>query len=93
MAKTKVAAGTIEAFLRTNPGPMFSDVSPQQVFKDAHRLYAATCSEPVEYGEFVDHLWGRGLTVEVVGTRYWLKLPGKNRKHLQIVDTPTRISG
>lgn len=92
MAKPKQASGTIEAFLRTNPGPMFSDVSPQRVFQDAHKLYSETCAEPVEYGEFVDHLWGRGLTVESVGNRYWLKLPGRNKSHLQIVDTPTRIA-
>ena len=93
MAKTKQAAGSVEAFLRTNPGPMYSEVSPQRVFQDAHALYAATCPEPVEYGEFVDHLFGRGLKVEQVGNRYWLKLPGRNKFHLQIVDTPTRISG
>ena len=93
MARTKEAAGTIESWLRQLPGPMYSDVSPSQLFKDAHQLYAATCSAPVELGEFTDHLWRRGLTLEVVGNRYWLKLPGKNRKHLQIVDSPTRIAG
>ena len=93
MAKTREASGTIEAFLRTNPGPMYSEVSPQRVFQDAHKLYAATCAEPVELGFFIDHLWGRGLTVEVVGNRYWLKLPGRNKSHLQIVNTPNRISG
>ena len=92
MARTKEAAGNVEAFLRTNPGPMSSTVGPQQVFKDAHKLYAATCSEPVDLGEFTDHLWARGLTLEVVGNRYWLKLPGKNKAHLQIVDSPTRIA-
>lgn len=93
MAKTKQASGTIESWLRTNPGPMYSEVSPQQVFKDAHQLYVATCSEPVELGTFTDHLWARGLTLEVVGTRYWLKLPGRNKAHLQSVDSPTRIAG
>ncbi len=92
MAKTKVAAGTIEAFLRTNPGPMFSDVSPQRVFQDAYALYVATCAEPVELGVFIDHLWGRGLTVEVVGTRYWLRLPGKLADY-EVRNTPTRING
>ena len=92
MARTKEASGSIEAFLRTNPGPMFSEVSPQQVFKDAHQLYVATCTDPVEYGEFVDSLWGRGLTVEQVGNRFWLKLPGRTREHRQVVDTPTRIA-
>ena len=93
MVKTKQAPGSVEAFLRTNPGPLYSDVSPQQVFKDAYALYVATCAEPVELGTFTDILWGRGLTLQVAGTRYWLKLPGVNKSHLQIVNTPTRING
>lgn len=93
MAKFAAAKGSVESWLRSNPGPMFSEVSPQQVFKDAYALYAATCSEPVPLGDFIDALWGRGLTVESVGHRYWLKLPGRNKSHLQIVNTPTRIVG
>ena len=93
MVKVAEAKGTVEAWLRQLPGPMFSEVSPQRVFQDAHKIYAATCSEPVGYGEFVDHLWGRGLVVEQVGGRYWLRLPGRNKSHLQIVNTPTRIAG
>lgn len=94
MARTKESAGTIEAFLRTNPGPMYSEVSPRRIFEDAHRLYSATCAEPVEIGAFIDHLWGRGLTVEAVGNRYWLKLPGKERIYAKLYEnSPTRISG
>ena len=94
MARTKISAGSIEAFLRTNPGPMYSEVSPQKVLQDAHDLYSVTCAKPVEYGEFVDHLFGRGLTVEPVGTRYWLKLPGKDRAYAKLYEnSPTRISG
>ena len=92
MVKVAPAKGSVEDFLRTNPGPMFSEVSPQRVFQDAHKMYAATCSEPVEYGEFVDHLFGRGLVVEQVGGRFWLKLPGVDKSHLQVVNTPNRIA-
>lgn len=93
MARFAAAAGTIENFLRTMPGPMYSEVSPRRVFEDAHRLYSATCSKPVEIGEFIDHLWGRGLTVEQVGARYWLKLPGRDRTWAERnTDTPTRIA-
>lgn len=90
MAKTKQAAGSIESWLRQLPGPMYSEVSPQRVFQDAHQLYAATCSDPEDLGTFTDHLWARGLTLEVVGTRYFLKLPGV-AKGMQRQDTPTRI--
>ena len=93
MPRFAAAKGSIESWLRTNPGPMYSEVSPQQVFKDAHQLYCATCSDPEALGPFTDHLWARGLTLEVVGNRYWLRLPGKNKAHLQAVDTPTRING
>ena len=93
MPRFAAAKGSIEDFLRTNPGPMYSEVSPRRVFEDAHRLYSATCSEPCEIGEFIDSLWGRGLTVEQVGARWWLKLPGKDRTHAERnADTPTRIS-
>lgn len=69
MARFAAAKGSVEDFLRTNPGPIYSDVSPEQVFKDAYALYVATCAEPVELGTFIDHLWGRGLTLEVAGNR------------------------
>ena len=93
MARFAPAQGTIEAFLRTNPGPIYSEVSPQRVLQGAHKLYAATCAEPVIFGEFIDHLWGRGLTVEAVGTRYFLKLPGRTKEFAMRADSPTRISG
>lgn len=93
MAKTKQSAGSVESWLRSMPGPIFSEVSPQRVFQDAHKLYEATCTEPIQFGDFVDHLWGRGLTVEAVGGRYWLRLPGKNKAHLQTVNPRARISG
>lgn len=93
MAKTKIAAASIEAFLRQLPGPMYSMVSPQQVLRDAHDLYSATCGDPVELNEFTDHLHGRGIRPDQVGNRYWLKLPGRSREFKQIVDTATRISG
>lgn len=93
MAKTKPATGSVESWLASMPGPIYSEVSPQRVFQDAHKLYSESCAEPVELGAFIDQLWGRGLTVEAVGGRYWLKLPGRNKAHLQIVNTPTRISG
>ena len=92
MAKTKESPGTIEAWLRSMPGPMSSD-SPQNVLRKAHERYSQSCPEPVEYGEFVDHLWGRGVVPEQTGALFYLKLPGKNRDHLQIVNTPTRIDG
>ena len=89
MARVKEASGTIEAFLRTNPGSLYSEVSPQDAFRIAHDMYLQTVSgEPVSLGDFIDSLWGRGLTVEQVGARWWLKLPGKNRDHLQAVDRP-----
>lgn len=90
MAKTKQAKGSIKNWLRTNPGPLHSEVSVRRVFQDAYTMYCATCSAPVDLGDFIDHLWGRGLTVEVVGSHYWLKLPGV-AKGMQVVDTPTRI--
>lgn len=93
MARTKIASGSIEAWLRSQPGPMSSEVSPQRVLRDAHDLYVQTCPEPVELGEFIDHLWGRGLTVEAVGNRYWLKLPGVTKEFAMRRDTPTRIDG
>ena len=76
MVKVAPAKGSIESWLRTNPGPMYSEVSPQRVFQDAHKLYCATCPEPVEYGAFVDHLWGRGIQPEQAGTHFWLKIAG-----------------
>ena len=92
MARVKEAAGTIEAWLRSAPGPLYSDVSPRAVFRMAHDLYVATCSNPDDLGTFTDHLWGRGITLEAVGTRYWLKLPGKDRTHaLATADNATRI--
>ena len=92
MVRTAPAAGTIEAWLRSNVGPISSEVSPQKVMQDAHDLYSATCDDPVEYGEFVDHLWNRGLTVESVGNRYWLKLPGRTKEFAFSGDTPTRTA-
>ena len=75
MARFKEAPGCIENWLRQTRGPIFSEVSPQRVLRDAYDLYAPTTHDPVEFGLFTDHLWNRGLIVEVVGTRYWLKLP------------------
>ena len=93
MARFAPAKGSIEDWLRTMPGPMYSEISPRRVCEHAHTLYAATCSEPVELSDFIDAIWSRGLVCESVGNRYWLKLPGKTKAHLQVKDTPTRISG
>lgn len=93
MAKTKQAAGTIEAWLRSMPGPMSSD-SPQNVLRKAHERYSATCAEPVELGFFTDHLWSRGVVPEQVGALFYLKLPGKDRQWAdKRRDSPTRIAG
>ncbi len=93
MAKTKEAPGGIERWLRSQPGPMSSPVGPQRVLRDAYEFYIATTTAPVEFGLFIDHLWGRGLTVEQVGNRWWLKLPGAAKEFQSPVDSPTRIEG
>ncbi len=93
MARFKEAPGSIEDWLRLNPGPMYSTVSAQRVLRDAYDLYILTTLDPTPFGEFIDHLWGRGLTVEQVGGRWWLKLPGQTHEHKQTVDSPTRIAG
>lgn len=88
MARTKESKGTIEAFLRTNPGPISSTVSPQRVLEDAHKIYVATCAEPVEIGPFIDHLWARGIQPDKVGDLWWLRIPGRNRDRLATCLTP-----
>lgn len=75
MGRVAPAAGSIEAWLRTKPKAIYRD-DPHKVLSAAHDLYGLTCSGPVSYGEFVDHLWARGIQPKQVGARFWLTFGG-----------------
>lgn len=80
----------LQAWLRGNPGPL-SGPSPKRVYELAVERFSEATGVDCEYGQMVDHLFSVGIQADQVGDTWWLRLPGKNRDHLQIVNTPTRI--
>ena len=82
----------LQAWLRGNPGPL-SGPSPKKVYELAVERFKKATGVDCEYGQMVDHLFSVGIQADQVGATWWLRIPGVNRKHLQIVNTPTRISG
>ena len=82
----------LQVWLRGNPGPL-SGPSPKRVYELAVERFKEATGVDCEYGHMVDHLFAVGIQADQVGDNWWLRIPGKNKAHLQIVDTPTRISG
>lgn len=82
----------VRDWLRSSPGPL-SAHSPKAVYELAVERFKEAVGVECEYGQMVDHLFSVGIQADQVGANWWLRIPGVNRKHLQIVDTRTRISG
>ena len=79
-------------WLRGNPGPI-SGPSPTKVYELAVERFKEATGVDCERGFMVDALFSYGIQADQVGDIWWLRIPGRNRDHLQIVDTPTRING
>ena len=82
----------LRAWRRGNPGPV-SGPSPTKTYEKAIERFTADTGVEIEYGHFVDALFSYGIAADQVGDNWWLRIAGKNRDHLQVVDTPTRING
>ncbi len=80
-----------DKWLRSNPGPI-SAPSPQLVLREALARCQQTTPEPLDLGEFIDHLWNRGIVPEQAGMHFHLKIPGVAREYTERRDTPTRIN-
>lgn len=82
----------LQSWLRGNPGPI-SGPSPKKVYELAVERFKEATGVDCEYGQMVDHLFGVGIQADQVGANWYLRISGRDRRHSQIVDTPTRISG
>ena len=71
MVRVAPAAGSIEAFLRTSPKPIYRG-NPHDVMAAAHDLYGLTCSDPVDYETFRRHLYARGVEPQQAGLNFWI---------------------
>ena len=81
----------LQTWLRGNPGPI-SGRSPTHVYEVAVKRFSEATGVDCECGQMVDHLFSVGIQADQVGDNWWLRIPGKNRYHLQIVNTPNRIA-
>lgn len=82
----------VRDWLRSSPGPL-SAACPKAVYELAVERFTEAVGVECEYGFMVDSLFSYGIQADQVGMQWYLRIPGKNRDHLQVKDTPTRIAG
>lgn len=81
----------VRDWLRSSPGPL-SAACPKAVYELAVERFREATGCNCEYGFMVDSLFSYGIQADQVGAIWWLRIPGKNRDHLQVVDSPIRIA-